>query len=351
MNELSPLAWRLRRCLLSLERDSIQLAEIWSCLIGVAPELVGAADRRHVLRRTLDELATANWLALPVGHNGYDRRDPPLPRSVELLAASERAQRLGVSRTEAWCPELEWAARMELTQSQLTDLLRINQWLTDDAATALIVPPRERSLQLFGAGFEDRLHELARTELFGRDRLSWELLCCAPVPPPFVWSPVGPSATLLVVSSHETFASIRRVLVEAPSTQVGAVAHGAGSYFASSVPFSRTLDRSIDRILYYGDVDVEDLQTAQRADRHAAAAGLPPVEPATALFSLLLEHGMPAPTRPLPAERARGLAGWLPSLLRDPAMQLLVGGLRLAQEWVGFELLLRQRIWESLGVT
>ncbi len=349
MTELSPLAWRLRRCLLSLERDRIQLAEVWSCLISVAPELVSDPQRRHLLRRTLDELATANWLALPDDLNAYDRRDPPLPRSVEVLPASERARRLGISRSEAWCPQLAWASAVDLTPSQLADLLRINQWLAEDAADAVIVPPRERSLQLFGAGYEDRLHELAASELFGARRLTWELLNCAPVPPPFVWSAVGPGGTMLVISGHETFASSRRVLVEAPSTRVGIVAHGAGDYFSSSVLFARTLDRAVDRILYYGDLDVEDLATAQRADHRSVAAELPPVEPAVPLFELLLAHGMPSATKPLAVERARQLTAWLPASVSDQATKLLVGGLRLAQEWVGYELLLRERIWETLG--
>ncbi|CAN5820326.1 hypothetical protein BH23ACT10_BH23ACT10_01080 [soil metagenome] len=350
MSELSPLAWRLRRCLLSLERPQIQLAEVWSCLLAAAPELVAADDRRQMLRQTLDELAAANWLALPHDHNAYDRRDPPLPRTVELLAASDRAQRLGTSRAEAWDPRLAWASQLELTQRQLDDLLRINRWLVEAAATAVIVPPRERSLELFGAGCEDRLHELAASELFGPQRLTWELLCCAPVPPPFVWSPVGHGSTLLVVSGHETFASMRRVLVEAPSTPVGIVVHGAGTYFASSVPFASTLDRPVDQILYYGDLDAEDLATAQHARRVSSAAGLPPVEPATALFALLLAHGMPSPARPQRAERARELVGWLDPPIREPAMQLLVGGLRVAQEWAGYELLLRARVWETIGV-
>lgn len=349
MSELSPLAWRLRRCLLSLERAHIQLAEVWSCLICVAPELVAADDRRQVLRRTIDELAAANWVALPQGHNAYDRRAPPLPRTIELLAASDRAQRLGISRVEAWCPQLAWASGLDLTQNQLIDLLRINRWLVEMAATAVIVPPRERSLELFGAGCEDRLHELASGDLFGPYRLTWELLCCAPVPPPFVWSTVGRGPTLLVVSGHETFASVRRVLVEAPSTPVGIVAHGAGAYFASSVSFARTLDRQVDRILYYGDLDAADLATAQRASRVATAAGLPPVVPATALFALLLEHGMPSPARPQPADLARDLVSWLDPPIREPVMQLLVGGLRVAQEWAGYQLLLRERVWEAIA--
>ena len=350
MNELSPLAWRLRRCLLSLERDHIQLAEVWSCLLGVAPELLDASDRRLRLRRALDELARSGWLSLPARRNAYDRRDPPLPRSVEVLAAGERARRLGTMRAEEWEPELRWAADVDADPAAVTDLARINRWVAEQAAAAVIVPPRERSLQLFGAGHEDRLHELARSDFFAPDRLTWELLCCAPVPPPFVWSPVGPGGTVLVISSHETFASIRRMLVEAPSTHVGIVVHGAGHYFGESVSFAATLDRPVERILYYGDIAVEDVAAGGEAGRRAARAGLPAVQPAEVLFELLLATGTAAPARPVDVARAYRHTEWLPAPLRDTVLRLLVSGQRFAQEWVGYEVLLRERIWERLGL-
>jgi hypothetical protein len=350
VSELSPLAWRLRRCLLSLERDHIQLAEVWTCLLGAAPELLEASDRRLRLRHALDELARSGWLALPDGRNAYDRRDPPLPRSIEVLAAGERARRLGTMRTEDWHPRLRWATDIDTDPVMMHDLVRINRWVAEQSATAVIVPPRERSLQLFGAGGEDRLHELAQSDLFADDRLTWELLCCAPVPPPFVWSPVGPGGTVLVVSGHETFASVRRVLVEAPSTHVGIVVHGAGPYFGESVSFAATLDRPVERILYYGDIAVEDVAAGGAAGRRAMRAGLPPVRAAEVLFELLLATGTPAPARPVDVARAHRHTGWLPAPLRDRVLRLLVSGRRFAQEWVGYEVLLRERIWERLGL-
>lgn len=351
VTELSPLAWRLRRCLLSLERDHIQLAEIWTCFVSSAPHLLTAADRRDTLRHILDELEHANWLALPRDPFAYDHRDPPLPRSVEVLAASERARRLGATRAVSWHPRMAWAADVEVSADVLDDLIRINQWLVEEAPSAVIVPPRERSLELFGAGRETRLETLAATALFAQGRLSWDLLCCVPVPPPFVWSSVGSGAVLLAVSGHETFASVRRVLVEAPSTGVGIVAHGAGAHFGTSVTFAGTLDRAINRILYYGDVGVDDLDAAQRANINALEAGLPAVEPAAPLYSLLLAHGTPSPAPPVQVGRARQLAAWLPPDARDKTAQLLVRGQRLAQEWVGYALLLRERIWERLGAS
>lgn len=350
VTELSPLAWRLRRCLLSLERDRIQLAEVWTCFVNSAPQLLRAPERRHMLRRILDELEHANWLALPSEASAYDRRDPPLPRSVEVLAASERARRLGATRAVSWHPQMAWAADVEVSTDVLDDLVRINRWLIEEASSAVIVPPRERSLELFGAGREDRLATLSTTPLFEDGRLSWDALCCVPVPPPFVWSPVGTGKVLVAVSGHETFASLRRALVEAPHTAVGVVAHGAGAHFGMSVTFASTLDRTIDRILYYGDLGVDDIDAAVVANVNARDAGLPDVEPATPLYSLLLTHGTPSAAAPVQLGRARQLASWLPADTRGEAARMLVRGHRLAQEWVGYGLLVREQIWEQLGV-
>jgi hypothetical protein len=348
VTELSPAAWRLRRCLVSLDRELIFLAEVWACLLGMSPDLVTAPDRRHRLRQAIDELVAESWLALPSDPNAYDRaRDPPLPRAVRIVAPTQRATRVGVGRGTSWRPEMSWAAALTLSDQDHEDLLRINEWLSVERPR-VIVPPRERSLQLFGSGHEDRLHEMSRSKLFGPDRLTWDLLACAPVPPPLVWSPVGPGATMLVVSGHETFASIRRTLVEAPATPVGLVVHGAGGYFASAIPFLRTLDRTVERILYFGDLDAADLATPASATGHALAEGLPPVEPAMPLYELLLRHGRPSVTVPSPVTEARELAAWLAEPLRADVRNLLVGGLRIAQEWVGYETLLAEEVWKLL---
>jgi hypothetical protein len=350
MHHLSPLAWRLRRCLLSLNRDRVYLAEVWACLLGAAPELAADPDRRHRLRATIDELAAENWLILPDHAVAYDHaRDPPLPRTVRLIASAQRATRVGAARGIAWRSELGWAASVPLSEQQHNDLLRINDWLALDRPR-VIVPPRERSLELFGAGREDRLHELARSELFGDGRLTWDLLACAPVPPPLVWSLVGSGPWLLAVAGHETFASVRRALVQAPAaTPIGVVAHGAGPYFASAVTFTRTLDRPIERILYYGDLDADGLRTPWAAGRNALVEGLPAVEPATALYELLLRHGHPSATTPLTITEGRRLAAWIPEPLRATVTGLLVGGLRLSQEWVGYERLVGEQIWLRLA--
>lgn len=343
------MAWRLRRCLLAVDREQVQLAEIWTCLVAMDPQLAHRSDRAAVLRDAFAELAASGWIALPTGPNAYTRRRIPLPRSVRVLRPEHRARRLGTTRAVAWRPELAWAADLDVSPRDVDDLHRIDAWLRSEAEHAVLVPPRERSLQLFGAGREDRLHEIAATDLFAPGRLSWELLACVPVPRPFVWSAVGPGGLLLVVSGHETFASVRRALVEAPVASVGVVAYGAGRHFAESVSFARSLDRPVERIWYYGNVDAEGLRIPIRATERAAREHLPPVEPAAALYELLLCHGQPSPVRPVPVDEAETLARWLPESLRAAVVQLLVGGRRLIQEWVGYEVLIAEEVWSALA--
>ena len=349
MTELSPTAWRLRRCLVSLDREHVLLAEVWTCLLSGLPELVHAPDRRHRLRAAIDELVADNWLVLPSDPRAYDRgRDPPLPRSVRILEPTQRATRVGAARGTPWRPELSWAADVALSDEDHADLQRINDWL-DSERTRVIIPPRERSLELFGAGREDRLHQMSRSALFAEGRLSWELLGCAPVPPPLVWSAVGPGSTVVVVSGHETFASVRRALVEAPTSPVGVVVHGAGEYFASAISFVRSLDRTVERMLYFGDLDASDLRTPILAAHNARVEGLPAVEPATALYELLLRHGQPSATVPCPLTEAHALVTWLAEPHRPRVVDLLVSGWRIAQEWAGYETLVAQQVWSLLA--
>ncbi|WP_436843458.1 Wadjet anti-phage system protein JetD domain-containing protein [Streptomyces hundungensis] len=85
------------------------------------------------------------------------------------------------------------------------------------------------------------------------------------------------------------------------------------------------------RIVYYGDLDAEGVAIPARASINGARHGLPPVEPATALYRLLLAHE-PTAGHTLANERATSLTAWLPEELRQAAHALLTKGERLAQE-------------------
>jgi hypothetical protein len=338
---LEPLERRLGALLANGRRRRVTLEELWQHLYALEPRLRTAAEKRNELERTLAALAAAGAVELPKTQRLYDRSErPPLPRWV--LAGEARPPSSAASTAEArafaWRPELAFAADLAaVTADELGFLQAVNGFLRDCGTARPLVPVQERSLGLLGD--EKQLERFVRGRLFARGRLSLDLLRCTPAPPPFIWVPVDPHAvTLLVVENTATFRTLQRLL--APGDGVAALAYGGGAQFVQSAAFARELPFAFERIHYFGDVDPTGLNAPAEASKTARRAGLPPVEPDHELYRLLFEHGRPSPAKenPPPA-RAAELAAWLPAEWQDAATELLLQGRRLAQEWVGFELL------------
>jgi hypothetical protein len=246
----------------------------------------------------------------------------------------------------AWRPELAWAAELSFDEQTMADLRAVNAFLRDGGAARPVVPLRERSLQLFG--HEKRLEALMGGQLFFGGRLTLEQLRCEEIHPPFVYERVGDGPDVLAVENHHTFVSLCRALP--PDGPVGIVIYGAGAHFKASVTYLADLPAPPRRVLYFGDVDVDGLEIPMHASRIAASARLPIIEPAASLYRLLHDHGTPAPVENPPSrQRVRAVTVWLPEELRDAATALLDAGQRLAQEWVGTELLAREPV--ELGGT
>lgn len=313
--------------------------DVWRAFLEADPAFVTDVDKRARLASALDELASGGRVLLPSARS-FDHGSPPLPNFVTVGGPRSRPTAATGARTFPWRPELSWAAGARLASGQLDALRAVNSWLRDNGDAGPDVAARERSLQIFGD--EKALDRLSRTALFGPGRLSLTLLRCHAVHPPFVWRRVGPAPVLLVVENHHSFDTFVRLLpADGP---VGAVAYGAGNHFIASVAFVADLEPPVQRVSYFGDIDSQGLRIPVAATAVAASLGLPPVTPASGLYQLLFEVGRPArcDSPPLPRPAAEARAGWLPESLRGPAADLLVQGLRLAQEWVGAEALLRR---------
>lgn len=335
---LSPLAERLAAALEAAGRRRVEIEQVWRCFHDAEPALVTSAAKRARLAAALAELAGAGRAAPSRSH---DHGVPPLPRFVQVPSRAPRIAARAPAASYPWRPELAWAAGLRLAPERFAALRAVNAFLRDGGAARPSVPARERSLQLWGD--EKALEALARTSLFGPGRLTWELLRCRPVHPPFVWRETGPGPVLLVVENHHTYASLGEALPR--GGPVGFLAYGAGNHFVASVASAADLPRRPGRILYFGDLDRRGLDIPIAASAVAARLGLPPVEPAAALYHLLLEVGRPRPgDAPLGSEAARRRASWLPAGVRGPAAALLERGERLAQEWVGLEVLLTRPV-------
>jgi len=332
---LGVTAARLAQELDAWPRRQVKLAELQTLLVAAEPSLTHAPERRARLAEVLDELADTGVVELPSERSYDDSAKPSLPRFVRVQGLAPPPRRVSGAGV-AWRPELAWAAELSVD-----DLRAVNAFFRDRGRERPIVPLRERSLQLFG--YEKRLEALMGGQLFFPGRLTLEQLRCEEVHPPFVYESIGQGAGVLVVENHHTFVSLCRALPH--DGDIGVVVYGAGAHFKGSVTFLADLPRAPRRVLYFGDLDIDGLDIPVYADSVAAAAGLPTIEPAAVLYRLLLDHGRPAPVDNSASRyRMAKLTAWLPEELRAAATALLVDGQRLAQEWVGTELLVESAV-------
>ncbi len=332
---LGVTAGRMAQELEAWPRRQVRLAELQALLVTAEPALAHAPDRRARLAEVLDELVDAGVVELP-GERSYDRSaKPALPRFVRVERPPRPARRVSGAGV-AWRPELAWGGELSVDAQTLADLRAINGFFRDGGSERPIVPLRERSLQLFG--YEKRLETLMGSQLFAPGRLTLEQLRCEEVHPPFVYQVIGAGPDVLVVENHHTFVSLCRLLPAAGD--VGVVIYGAGAHFKGSVTFLADLPTPPRRVYYFGDLDIDGLDIPVHANTVATAVNLPAVEPATWLYELLLGHGRSVPVENPPTHyRVRKLTAWLPEEVRADAAAVLERGERLAQEWVGTELL------------
>ena len=333
--ELGVTAGNVARQLDTWPRRRVELGELMALLVAVEPALEHAPERRARLADILDELVDHDVVALPSARS-YDRSArPALPRFVKLDRAAAPPRRHSGAAV-AWRSELAWAGELSFDEQTLADLRAVNAFLRDGGAQRPLVPLRERSLQLFGD--EKRLETLLGGRLFFDGRLTLTQLRAQPVHPPFVYQPIGTGPDALVIENHHTYVSLSRALpADGP---VGTLIYGAGAHFKASVTFVADLPAQPRRLLYFGDLDIAGLDIPVHANTVAAASGLPPVQAAAALYELMLDHGRPAPVNDAPSRyRVAKLTAWLPASIRPAAAAVLGEGQRLAQEWVGTELL------------
>jgi hypothetical protein len=323
----------------SWPRRQLRLAELQALLIAAEPALEHAPERRVRLLEVLDELVDVGLVELP-NERSYDRSaKPALPRFVRIDRPAPPPVRVSGAGV-AWRPELAWATELSVDEQTLSDLRAINAFFRDGGSERPVVPLRERSLHLFG--YEKRLETLMGGQLFFPGRLTLEQLRCEEAHPPFVFETIGSGSDVLVVENHHTFVSLCRVLPR--NGRVGVVVYGAGAHFKGSVAFLGDLPTPPRRVLYFGDLDVDGLDIPVHASAVSTTAGLPAIEPTSLLYRLLLDHGQPVLVENPPSRhRVLRLTAWLQGDVRADAIEVLAGGRRLAQEWVGTELLAEHR--------
>jgi hypothetical protein len=308
--------------------------------------LAHAADGRARLRELLDLLVSEGVIRFPARQR-LDMGKPQLPEFIWVVRERRHPARRHDPTLSGWPLQLAWVTELGLLDDEENDALtRMRSFFTHGGGV-LEVPARERSVQIFGD--EKRLEALEHTRLFGGSRLSLPLLRCKRIHPPFVSKRVGDGTAVLVLENHTTFNTFAELLDG--DDVIGQVAYGAGWQFSASVRHLVDLRRygigTAASNLYFGDIDEDGLAIAAEAARVAGDVGVSPLRPATPLYRLLLATGTPQATTPVSGRRATELCEWLEPAEREPVCRLLVQGRRLAQEWVGKEVLTRDDRWRE----
>ncbi|MEU9410452.1 Wadjet anti-phage system protein JetD domain-containing protein [Streptomyces sp. NPDC048281] len=322
--------------------DAFESREILNCLERLENQggiqQMGRTDKERL------ELPMNIWVHSP---------PPPIEPEVTMPPLHEKMSRVAH----------EWGNRKA---KQLTAYVAVNEWFMSDPDLTP-APLCERALEIFGKRKfltyfpepEKALREVSFGWLFSDQRYMRDFLDILRSEPPLLteiylakagkrgYASMDRGDILFVVENYTTCWSMAEAL-KTLDHGLGHLAWGIGKSFVSSVRSIRP-DHGVTAIRYFGDLDASGLAIPLRADKEARAAGLPPVVPAVKLYDALFELGTPLPgkEKPVTRDRAEALAAWLDERHRERAVELLIKGERLAQEWVGLRHLRTANAWQA----
>ncbi len=244
--------------------------------------------------------------------------------------------------------EFPWETRLAfLHDSRLNipfaELKQLHDFLSANprSAGSDSIPIKERSLTIFGD--EKRLDALASSALFRTDRLDLARdLRCAMVGEPLAWKR-GPAEAaarpVIVIENAGTWHSYCRWNAE--RKLFSAVVYGCGNRFVDGVRYLPDLFSELGGprpLLYFGDLDPQGLLIPQEASGRLKARGGQHIAPHLWSYRQLLEAGR-CRVQPWDGDApAPAVCDWLDDLA-EPVRQLFARKQRLAQEFVGWELL------------
>jgi hypothetical protein len=291
--------------------------------------------QREALKIVIDELRENGLVEFPKSSKLWDKGAlPHLPAWVNKPQPKKQVSDVsGV----IWSPELAFLAEQIVRQD--SPWVEVDAWLKKYRGKELTLKPvRERSLDIFGD--EKALDRLAVLTPFKQGQISLATFRCFYVPEPIPWKPGPPGSRKfcgLCVENATTFDTLCRFNSEAGYWAF--VAYGRGNNFVSMTDGLDSVVKEYrhDRVQYFGDADLEGIEIAARGAKRLLEFGIA-VELDHRLYNLLIKFGHVVPSKTggkVSEDAARLLAGAELSSLSDMFMHYQ----RIAQEWVGMEVL------------
>ncbi|WP_338676723.1 hypothetical protein V1460_29970 [Streptomyces sp. SCSIO 30461] len=313
-------------------RKRVPLTDLADAAYAARPDLLTAPERRATIAKAITILEESGLVRVPTARH-WDRTTLPLlPQWIERI--DPRTPRETRPPTHPWTTALAFLDGRRLTQRDHQLFSTINHFLLTGGTDSPQIPLRDRASQLFGD--EKRLDALPDSPWVRRGLLSiTQHLRAYLTPEPLNIIEMGPAPWLLVVENTATFDNLRRIMRSWPRPgEVGWIAFGDGDRITSSI--TTVPDRlaetgkHLHHVLYYGDLDDDGLHCISLTSQRAVTAGLPPLQPASALYKALLQR----PSRQIDRHRTAPSAdlSWLPPPLARDTAKLLAAGSVIRQE-------------------
>jgi hypothetical protein len=308
--------------------------------LEIFPQFVETPERTTILKFLLNQLQAEGWLEFPSARNKdawYQDSNSNCPRWITLViedvSSSESLQKI-IAET-IWVKELHFAPELRLRR-QIEMAARINEFLKCRRNDMMMVPLRERAVEIFGD--EKKLDSLVRKSTLFNGRLPLSLIGAFEVDPPLSFTQFeSKSQVILILENYHSYWSFcewnHRTL------EYRAIIYGAGNaILRSNYSLSRILSQTNASVVeYLGDLDEAGLRIAiELFNSHYSEFRY--FFPASRFYKWLLEKGNKRET----AARAKAPSG-LHSFFGEETTSLILDlideGKWIPQESLGLEAL------------
>lgn len=313
-------------------RKRVMLSELRQHFFSSYPDVQNSPDRGARLLEALRQLEAVGALSLPAAGSWEKIGVPPLPQWV-LLKREIKTVTSKDLRGVTWAPELGFWP--DLRSGQLEAMLPINEFLLRRRGCLMVVPIKERSLEIYGD--EKRLDAMCTGDgLFG-GRLHLNTLGCFRVPQPLPYRMAdAPGKPVLVVENHNSFWSFGEWNQQ--TRCYSAVVYGAGEAFRLT---GRALQAVLHQVAgsgaeYLGDLDPKGIRIPVDFN-HSAEIGSPRVRPAQVLYQWLLTYGVRRHRPECASFDVVNTTEWLGTELAAQIIELWQNEHWIPQESLGFE--------------